>query len=131
MSREYDRYVPIFELLGRGEDSGKLYRLDAVKISYKYKMFYDDLTSIWIFGIKPGETRARLLTGNNILPVTESPTVEGAMVFELRDKTLVSDFWMIIKHNESLEDLYDIQCVYEVYEIGPGVEATAEAISCE
>ena len=128
-SDRHDKYFDMFDMLGRGEDSGKLYRIDKVKLSYRYKQKYIYPAEYWMIGYKQNTTKPILLCRHELTdhlcklePVTS--------VLEIKVKELVADIEAFITHAESLQEVVGLQWEHEVFEIPVGITATAAAIEC-
>lgn len=125
-----DKYIPIFELLGRGEKAGAILRLDTVKICYELKKDFTIAPKLYIVGIVQNTTKPILLSdpielphGSSMFPLTH--------VADLPSKKFVTDIWMWITNYEQMQELIDIASIYNVFEVPYGKVATAEAIACE
>jgi len=121
----YDKPIDIYELLGRGEDSGKLLRLRTVKITYKYKQQYEHVAQLWIFGTKHTTSRPVMLCHGEELTDIDCKGAEVTKIIDINVKDMVIDMWGTISHCESLQELVDIKSVFEVSEIPIGITATA------
>ena len=127
MARNINLKYEIINLI----ETGKLLQIDKIKIVYEYKRTYEELSNMFVFGLRSNERTPSNQCWRFELPDSECLyDNRQVMIIKLDNVINVTDFWMVINYAESLFCIYSIVLVSDILEIPLGIKANFQEAPC-